>query len=179
MNAVQSLWLARFSKPATDRPVYQAILRSSTSRILEIGIEDGTRAARMIELAARRADRKIHYFGLDRFESAEDPQLDLKTAHQLLRATPAKSQLLPGDPEQTLARKANEFGQVDLVIVRTDVHILSRPPCVHLWPRLLHAASCVLAWREAAGGKEGGFHRVNLAELQQRAASHRVQRRAA
>ena len=89
---------------------------------------------RMIEVAGRTSSPEdIHYVGMDLFEGragSGQAALSLKEAHQLLRATGVRVQLVPGNPAESLIRLANSLHKVDLLI------LLAR-----MWffvPRLLH-----------------------------------------
>ncbi len=104
----KTFYLAHLAKPAADRLVYRAILRDKIGRMVELGIGDGSRSLRMIDAAARHADRQnIHYVGIDSFEGrnpADGPGLSLIEAHRLLKLSEAKIKLIPGDPCEALAR---------------------------------------------------------------------------
>ncbi|MGW8258401.1 MAG: hypothetical protein ACWGMZ_13025, partial [Thermoguttaceae bacterium] len=120
-NIFKTLYLSRFSKPASNRPIYRKIIREKARYILELGIDDGKRALRMIEAAARFTPRReIKYVGLDLFEARNEsdrPGLSLINAHRLLKQSGAKIKLIPGDPLMNLPQKANELGQVDLLLI--------------------------------------------------------------
>jgi len=116
------LYLCYFSKPIEDRPVYRAIRRHHARKIVEVGVGDGHRAVRMIEVAHWASPSfDIHYVGMDPFEARTEPNgrgLSLKAAHQLLsgkrgrRSSSAgiRVQLVPGNPSDGLMRMANSLG---------------------------------------------------------------------
>ena len=156
-RTLRFLYLSYFSKPASNRAVYQAIRNGPIQRIVELGIGTGQRASRMIELAALQSSPgQIRYTGIDRFEArtlSDGPGLTVKAAHRLLSRTGARVQLLPGDPFSALARAANNLAGSELVIISAghDPGALARA-----WfyvPRMLAEGSCVLI--EEPSGPEG------------------------
>ncbi len=178
---LQSPYLLYLSSPAADRPVYRAIRRHRVRTVLELGIGDGRRAQRMIEMAAQYAPiEEIRYAGIDLFEgrtAADGPGVNLKLAYRMLNGTGAKVQLVPGDPFSGLARAANSLRQVDLIVVsaRLDREQLSRA-----WfyvPRLLHEKTVVLQESILAGGRLQ-MQQLALEEIEQLAASTAARRAA-
>jgi len=156
IGRLRYVYLAYFSRPASERGLYRLIRRNKPQRIVEIGIGDGHRAARMIQVAARyRTAGPIRYAGVDLFEtrSAEHPGLTLKQAHRLLKPSGARVQLIPGDPLAALARAANALAGTDLVIISADQDASSLTAAWFYVPRMLHEGSCVLVECEAEEGK--------------------------
>jgi hypothetical protein len=157
ISRLRLFYLCHFSKPVADRPVYQAIRRQGPQKIVELGVGDGSRAMRMIEVAQRRCQPSpIHYVGMDLFEgrpASNGSVISLKTAHQLLRSTGARVQLVPGNPPDTLIRLANSLGKVDLLIVPAE---LDSPAFSRVWffvPRMLHARSLVFVEGPSVDGQ--------------------------
>jgi hypothetical protein len=153
----RSFFLAHLSSPTWDRVVYRAIAQRQARRIMELGIGEGRRAMRMIDAAARfTAVSEIQYIGMDHFEDRKEddgPGLSLKAAHRVLTRSGAKIKLVPGDPLRSLARIANELGQIDVLVIsaQTEAERLGR-----VWyfvPRLLHAQSRILIEQVLPGGK--------------------------
>jgi hypothetical protein len=151
ISQLRLLYLCYFSKPIFNRPVYRAIRRYRARKIVELGVGDGYRAMRMIEVAWRTSPTPdVHYVGMDPFEGRTEssaPGLSLKAAHQLLRgsdnSTGVRVQLVPGSPSDGLVRMANALGKVDLLIVPAE---LDSPTHARLWyfvPRMLHERSLV------------------------------------
>jgi hypothetical protein len=141
------LYLCHFSKPVEDRPVYRTIRRHRARKIVALDVGDGQRALRMIEVARRVCSvTDIHYVGMDLFEGRPESigsALSLKAAHQLLRASGARVQLVPGNPSDSLIRLANSLGKIDLLIVPAE---LDSPESARMWffvPRMLHERSLV------------------------------------
>lgn len=172
-------YLAYFSKPAHERVLYRVIRRTSPRRILEIGIGDLERSLRLIHLASRFADgAPIRYAAIDLFE-ARTPRagrLSLKDAHRALTPTPARVQLIPGEPLPALRQAANSLPDVDLLLISAVQSDAALEGAWFYFPRMLHAASAVL--RESAE-TDSGLALVSLegAEIERRARSGR--RRAA
>lgn len=179
------LYLTHLSQPSSDRLVYRAMLRHRPRRILELGIGDGLRAVRMIELACRlSAGQPPHYIGVDVFEArgvGDGPGMSLRLAHQTLGRYGARIQLVPGDPYEALDRSANHVGQVDLLVVSARIDAEAMRQAWFYVPRLLHEASVVFREVPCGGGRKaemymlGGDEVAALAE----AARPRFARRAA
>ena len=173
-SQLRLFYLRYLSKPAADRPVYREIHRHSIKKIVELGVGNGHRALRMIEVARRRAamPTDIHYVGMDLFEARTDsngPGTSLKEVHQLLRGSGARVQLVPGNPSDTLMRLANSLGKVDLLIVPAE---LDSPSFARLWffvPRMLHERSRVFVQRTLGDGGTGLAIKP-LAEIERRSA---------
>jgi hypothetical protein len=156
-SQLRLLYLCYFSKPPADRPLYRAIRRQSARKIVELGVGDGCRALRMIEVARRTSSTTgLHYVGMDLFEGRPESAtaaLSLKTAHQLLRASGARVQLVPGNPADSLIRLANSLGKIDLLILPAE---LDSPASARLWffvPRMLHERSLVYVEGRSADGQ--------------------------
>lgn len=90
--------------------------------------------------------REIFYCGLDPFEgrsAIDGPGVTLKMAHRLLKTTGARIRLVPGAPCQTLARTANNLGQVDVVVLSSRLDPKQLAEAWFYIPRLLHEQSDV------------------------------------
>jgi hypothetical protein len=168
---VRLLYLCYFSKPAANRPIYRAIRRLRPKKIVEVEIGDAGRAMRIIETAQRAALRDdIHYVGMDLFEgrpAADGPGLTLKAAHQQLRETGARVQLVPGNPADTIVRLANSLGKVDILIVPAS---LESPAFARTWffvPRILHDRSVVFVDDRSPDGQPmvRQIHRAEVDKL--------------
>jgi hypothetical protein len=127
----------------------------------------------LIDAAARFTPRSdIQYIGMDSFEDrgeTDGPGLSLLTAYRKLTRSGVKIKLIPGDPLRSLARAANELGQVDLLIIspQSETDRLSR-----IWyfvPRLLHAQSQIFVEQLLPGSKKA-FQAVSPREIDQWAA---------
>jgi hypothetical protein len=114
-------YLAWFSRPVGERLLYRAIRRQRAGAILEIGVGDAARAARLIQVAGLGRPRaEVRYVAIDPFDLRGEEQgapLSLKEAHCRLRPTGAQTRLLPGDVYSVLARMANGLGKFDIVVI--------------------------------------------------------------
>jgi len=151
-------YLSHLSNPASDRVIYRAIVQKKSYRILELGIADGRRALRMIDAAAGLTSRSdIQYTGMDSFEDrgeTDGPGLSLIAAHRVLTRSGAKIKLIPGDPLRSLARAANELGQVDLLVISSQAEPDRLSRVWYFVPRLLHAQSRIFVEQTLPGGKK-------------------------
>ena len=173
------LWLTRFSQPASDRPLYRHLLARKPARILQLGIGSLGRAERLLAVAAALAGGQPQLVGLDRFEgrlSSEPAGPTLKQAHQRLHGL-ARTQLVPGNADTSLARLCNHLGIFDLVLIdaSTDPRNLER--CWFFLQRITNPASLVLAETVASTGGPVSWQIVPKATIDDRA-SRTVLRRA-
>lgn len=178
MGFGRRLWLTRFSKPATDRPLYRHLLARKPARILQLGIGSLDRTQRLLSVAAAITGGPAHYVGLDRFEGrlpAEPAGPTLKQAHQRLHGL-ARTQLVPGNADTSLARLCNHLGIFDLVVVDAVTDERHRERCWFFLQRLTNPASLVLAEASASTGS-GGWQVVTKATIDD-LASRTVLRRA-
>jgi hypothetical protein len=162
---LKNVYLSYFSKPASDRLLYRAIRRHGPQKIVEIGIAQGARSLRMIQVAAtRHPASEIQFTGIDPFESGEMPGLSIRDAHRLLKGSGARIRLVPGTPYEALAGVANALGKVDLIVLapRPDVQALE-----DAWfyvPRLLHEQTRVYLETVGADGQVS-LRLVDAAEI--------------
>lgn len=157
------------SKPVEDRPIYQEILKGQVRRILELGLGSGDRTLRLIDTASRLCDaRDIYYTGVDLFEgrdAAQGPGLTLKSAHQKLSQTGAHVRLVPGDAFSGVARIANSFQNVDLVVISGDqpAEILNRT--WFYFPRMMHAGTQAFLQKPCKPGDDAPYDRIGAEEI--------------
>jgi hypothetical protein len=138
-------FLAYFSTPSADRPIYREIASGTIRSIVEIGVGGALRAERMLLTALRtHAPDQIRYAGLDLFEARPiGDRITLKNAHRLFTGIGLKARLVPGEPLESLPRMANVIGESDLVVISADC---DRSQLAQAWrylPRMLHAKSLV------------------------------------
>jgi hypothetical protein len=168
---VHYLYFAYFSKPKADRKLYRAIRRQRCRRFLEIGLGNGRRAFRMLDVAAGCHPREeLRYCGIDLFESrpADSPGLTLKDAHRLFKTKGIKAQFGPGDPYSALARAANGLREIDLVLISADQDAESLERAWFYLPRTLHASSLVF-WEQTNPAGETSLLILSRAEVEARA----------
>jgi hypothetical protein len=154
-NMSRLSWTKRFywrylSKPATERALFLHVLENPVSSILELGLGNGDRFARVIPLCSKPDGvTQIRYAGVDLFESAPPgtPHLPLKTAHRKLAELGVKANLIPGDTIAAIARVANVVLPSDLVIVDGRWNSGDEiSQAIQQWlPRLCHDHSTIFA----------------------------------
>jgi hypothetical protein len=143
-------YLAHFSRPRTERPLFRLVKRHKICRIVEIGIQDVARSVSLVNVAERYADQgKVSYTGLDWFDSrsAELPQLTLKQAHRQLQATDAVVRLVPGEPGRSVGAIANAHPHTGLLILGSAVTDSQLVAAWFYLPRMVDAGSVVLRER--------------------------------
>ena len=158
-------YLAYFSYPSSDRVLYRLVLRHLPRNILEIGLGQGVRAGRLLELICGQISAdQVLYTGIDLFE-ARPPQfgqkLPLKQMYQILRQTGARIRLYPGDPYSVLSQRANQLGPVDLLIVSAPHDPQSLADAWFYIPRMLQPESLVLV--EERTGRKSQFRQLSAA----------------
>jgi len=162
-------YLTHLSQPSSDRPVYRAMLRLRPRRILEIGIGDGRRAVRMLQLACRLSEGHMpQYIGVDVFEArsvGDGPGMSLRLAHRTLGSLGARVQLVPGDPHEALDRSANHIGPVDLLVVSAKIDADAMRRAWFYVPRLLHEASVVFREVASRGDHSAEMHALGGDEV--------------
>lgn len=174
------LYLTQFSRPRGDRVLYRLLARRPVKHILEVGVGQGQRGARLLEMAARHtAPNELRYSGIDRFElrnPEEGPGLRLKDAYRHFRATGARVRLVPGDPLTALAYAANSLAEVDLLIIGAKSGAAEPGPAWFYIPRMLSQRAMVII--EEPFGRDHRFRRVSPQEIAERAARPATRRAA-
>lgn len=177
-------YLTWFSQPVADRPLYQTLAKRTVRSIVEIGIGQGVRTQRLLEMAIKpvHSSEPLRYTGIDLFEArAKDAAgLTLKQAYAQLKTDHVKLQLVPGDPLSALARAANSLTATDVLIISLDQSGEALEQAWRFVPRMLHTGS--LVYLEGPGKKPGEtrFDLIPLADLGRWAnTAQRAQRRAA
>jgi hypothetical protein len=164
-------YLAYLSKPQGERRLFRLVKARQVSRIVEVGVRNLTRTARLIEVAQRHATQgKVCYTGLDLFDARahELEPLSLKQAHCALQVTAAQVRLVPGPPGNSLAAIANAHQNTDLIIISPPV---SDDDLRRAWfyvPRMLREDSVVLREQLGAEGQVA-FLTLSASELAERA----------
>jgi hypothetical protein len=157
LSRIRLFCSCHFSKPQSERPVYQEIRRCQARKIVELGVGNGERALGMIEVAKLVSPSdEIHYIGIDPFEGrseSEGPGLTLKAAHQLLRRDGVRVQLVPGNLADALVRVANSLGKIDLLILPAALESASFAKMWFFVPRMLHDQSLVFVEQTLENGQ--------------------------
>jgi len=150
LSLVQRLYWRYFSKPVSERALFQYVIENPLVSLLEIGLGSGERIKRVIPLCSLpEGATQIRYVGVDAFESALPgvPHMNLKSAHRMLSEFGIKAHLIPGDPTNALARVAHTVLPSDLLIIDgawcTDSE---QSRAINDWlPRLCHSKSAIFA----------------------------------
>jgi hypothetical protein len=177
---IKYCYLAYFSKPKSNRELYRLVKARRVCRIVEVGISDIARSARLIEIAQRYAGaQKVCYTGLDWFDAraAEAAPLSIKQAHCTFQATAAQVRLVPGPPGHSLAAVANAHQNTDLILISPAVSDADLKAAWFYLPRMLRNESQVLREIVDSTG-QAAFSRFSASELAERAGRN-VPRRAA
>ena len=181
ISFLKACYLSYFSRPACERILYKIIQKHNVKRILELGLGDGQRAVRMIEMAQKQSPEcRINYAATDLFESrtaADGPGMTLKKAYQMLGATGARVQLMPGDPYSALSQTANALAGTDLVVISANENTLSAERAWFYLPRVMHPGTHVVREENRSGG-ETEMRVLGTAEIVQ-LAGEQTNRRAA
>ena len=156
-SLVKYLYLSYVSSPRAERSLYRSLRSGKVSTIVEVGIGDGRRAARMISVAQRYSRLgAVRYTGIDLFEDrpAGTAGPTLKHVHKLLSASGARVRLVPGDPFGAMARAANELTGTDLVVISAGHDVDSLAKAWFYVPRLLHPQSLLVVEHVGADSKK-------------------------
>ena len=179
---LRSTWLLYFSQPANDRALYKAVKGRAFRSVLELGLGDGTRTTRLLEVLSWEAGNlPLKYTGIDLFEGRPAGQkgLTLKQAFATIRAPEVKVQLVPGTPYDGLLRCANGLPDTDLIIISADQTAGDLERAWKYFPRTLHNETLILREQTAQGGKTV-FQPLPVTEVHRLAReSSKTQRRAA
>lgn len=152
-------YLAHLSKPVGLRWLYRQIRRCQPARIVELGVGDGERTHRLLEVAGRYASEPLHYTGIDLFEGrvfegrAEGAHISLKEAHRRFKPLAAKVRLQPGDPYTALSVLANSLSETDLIVISADQDAAALDRAWFYLPRMLHANSLVIREKRTGEGE--------------------------
>jgi hypothetical protein len=179
-NWFRYTYLARLSKPKTDRQLYRLIKSQEACRLVEIGVGEISRAVALVEVAQRFAgSKKVWYTGIDLFEArpADRPALSLKDAYRILRATDAGIRLVPGTPARSLASAANAHPNTDIILISREVTEADLRGAWFYVPRMLHSKSVILAERVATNGQVS-LQRISTSQIAEWAAAETVRRAA-
>jgi hypothetical protein len=143
------------SQPAGDRPLYRAVLRRQISSVLEVGVGDGSRSARLVPWIRQQADvETIRYAAIDRFEMEGPDHISLKQFHAQLGRLGVKPLPIPdtGQLAAALARVAHTIGTVDLAIFDCRGDALNQPAIMAILPRVVREDSLVLVQKNEGPG---------------------------
>ena len=160
----RKLWFLRNARSVGERPLVRSILESKPKKILELGIGELERTPKMLSMVARISDVPIHYVGFDRFEArmpGDPPGVTLKEAHSCLQNF-GRIQLVPGNPDSTLARLCNHLGSFDLILVSAAIDQVTISRCWFFLQRLTQSHTIVL--QESSEGIWANVSHQNIAD---------------
>ena len=158
LSSLGYLHLTMMAKPACDREIYKLIRKNRFRSFIEIGMGDGTRAENMIRISQKfGVSQNTKLTGLDEFDGRDESQgkLSLIEMHRRLKAYGnAKTQLVPGDLKQSIAKIANSHLRTDLILISASYQQQLAAETWFYFPRMLHSGSVVLVQRENGGSFE-------------------------
>ena len=160
----RKLWFLRNARSVGERPLVRSILESKPRKILELGIGELERTPKMLSMVARISDVPIHYVGFDRFEArmpGDPPGVTLKEAHSCLQKF-GRIQLVPGNPDSTLARLCNHLGSFDLILVSAAIDQVTISRCWFFLQRLTQSHTIIL--QESSEGIWANVSHQNIAD---------------
>jgi hypothetical protein len=165
---LKRLYLKHFAKPVAERVLFSAIADGSVRQIVEIGLGDCSRAARLIELAIKCQRGPISYCGIDLFEATPSGKsmVKFKDAYCKLNVRHCKPKLVPGEPTVALSRCANSLTKTDLLLISNQFDLAGLAPMWMYVPRMLTLTSRVFLQDGAGEFEQMPTSRINsLAEL--------------
>ncbi len=163
------------AKPACDRAIYRKIKKLRARSIVEIGLGDGVRAERIVQVAQKfGAGQTVKYTGIDLFDGrpAEQSPLKLIEMHKRLSAVGVKPQLVPGDLASAVRRIANSHTRTDLMIISAGHESADLDASWFFVPRMLCAGSFLLLQDETDGPFKS-MSRLDIERLAEQQTPHR------
>jgi len=157
LSSLRLLPWTTLSKPACDRAIYQKIKQLRARSIVEIGLGDGVRAERIVQIAQKfGAGETVKYTGIDLFDgrSEDQPPLKLIEMHKRLSSMGIKPQLVPGTVASSIQRIANSHTRTDLMIVSAGFDAAELEASWFFVPRMLCAGSFLMLQNQANGAFE-------------------------
>lgn len=122
--------------------ICKQIRSASVNSVLEISVEDGSRALAVLQTVAK-TNQDFRYVAIDQFEMAGGP-ITLKQFHQTLRSRGFRPQVYPETVERGLIRVAHTIGTVDLVLIAAPIASWQTPQHLPLLSRVIHQGTLVL-----------------------------------
>ena len=140
-QGVVKLEKATFKRQCTSQ-LCQTIARLAPQTILEIGVDDGTRALEYLS-GLSAANQSVRYFAIDQFELAGG-KLSLREFHQLLRSAGIRPQLFPESMVAGLTRFSHTIGSADMILVADEISDLQRDTVYRLLGRVSNSQTSIL-----------------------------------
>ena len=178
LSTTRFLQWTLLSKPASDRAIFQKIKKLHARSIVEIGLGDGVRAERIVQVAQKfGAGQTVKYTGIDLFDGRPEDQSPLKLIemHKRLTTLGVKPQLVPGDLASSIQRIANSHTRTDLMIISAGFEQTDLDASWFFVPRMLCAGSLLMLQNET----NGSFKTMSRLEIERLAEQPTKQREAA
>ena len=170
MKALLSrIYWSRFAQPANERILFRSILSGPPQKILELGLGDGCRAERLIQLTRRLGIADLRYVGVDLFEARSEGVrgIGLKKAYTNLVSLGADVKLIPGSADLVLPRISNAMQQNDLLLIDAGEATQNMQEAWFYLPRMLAGNARAFEAVQLNGMRT--WRPVAMAELQARA----------
>jgi hypothetical protein len=178
VSAAKFFHWTMLAKPASDRAIYRKIKKLRARSIVEIGLGDGVRAERIVQVAQKfGAGQTVKYTGIDLFDGRSEDQSPLKLIemHKRLTALGVKPQLVPGELGSSIRRIANSHTRTDLMIVSAGFQEADLDASWFYIPRMLCAGSFLMLQNKA----DDNFNVMSRLDIERLAEQHTQRREAA
>lgn len=122
---------ARYHEPSRYSHLYRLIKETDATKILEIGVWDGERALRMIDVALRK-NGTCEYYGFDLFEDLDEETFNKEISKKplteavitsKLEGTGAVVRLYKGNTMETLPQVIGSLPKIDFVFIDGGHHV--------------------------------------------------------
>ncbi len=111
--------------------------------VLEISIDDGTRALAVLEVLQKKCPQPVRYSAIDEFELGGN-SFALRDFYRLLREHDIRPQLFPETVDNGLRSVANNLGAMDSVLIASASDRWQNPVTLHLLSRITHPRTLIL-----------------------------------
>jgi hypothetical protein len=152
VSAAKFFHWTMLAKPASDRAIYRKIKKLRARSIVEIGLGDGVRAERIVQVAQKFIEM-----------------------HKRLTALGVKPQLVPGELGSSIRRIANSHTRTDLMIVSAGFQEADLDASWFYIPRMLCAGSFLMLQNKA----DDNFNVMSRLDIERLAEQHTQRREAA
>lgn len=181
-ETLDTCYLCWFSKPKTERSIFQFLRQRPARSILELGLSSEERTLSLIRLARRLAPaQEIRYVGIDLFDARPNhlPRLTLKQVHQATQKSGATARLIPGDAVSGFVRCVNQIQNIDLLIISADQDEEAMAKAWSQMPRTLAPSGTVFQARGKSSLEVERFDRLTAEQVAGLSAKSQKVRRAA
>lgn len=167
-NFLRSSYLFYFAKPVAERALLKAIYQQPIRSVVEIGVGNGERTKKLLEVLSWSTQDTLKYTGIDLFEGrpAGSPGMTLKEAFHQLKMPNVKMQFVPGDPSQALARTANMLTNTDLLVISGNHDPEALAKSWRFVPRMLHEGTLIFQQDPPVGNEPGVYKPLKRLEIE-------------